>query len=308
MLDILVIGALNADFVVRVPHFPAPGESISGGDLAIIPGGKGANQAVAAAKLGAKTALLGCVGQDQLGAMLIDNLAKFNIATNSVHTSSSATGTAFIVLDDTGQNSIVFSAGANRNVTIEDVSRYFSEFEGAKYLLLQLEIPLDVVIFAARTARAHGIKVILNPAPAMALPPELLINVDFLMPNETELSILSGSEIYDLESIQAAAGKLLNQGNFDVVVTMGGKGALYVSQDKILHVDAFTVPVLDTTAAGDAFIAGFAVSMARGSQISASLRFAWACGALAVTKFGAQPSLPFALEVEEFLGRNLRVE
>jgi ribokinase len=301
MFDILVIGSLNADLVVRVQRFPAPGETISGGDLVTIPGGKGANQAVAAAKLGAVTAMLGRVGQDQFGKMLLENLEISRVNTSCVQVSPFATGTAVIVVDEKGQNSIVLSPGANGQVTQADISKFRIRVDGTQFVLLQLEIPLDVVTFAARVARENRAQVILNPAPAHALPAELLENIDYIVPNESELSLLTGLEVKDLDSAEAAAKKLLLRGNFKVIVTLGEKGVLYVSREETFHIPAFSVNVLDTTAAGDAFISGLAVSLARGKEMRASIRYASACGALAVTRFGAQPSLPTAEEVEKFL-------
>jgi ribokinase len=302
MFDILVIGSLNADLVVRVPRFPTPGETISGGDLVIIPGGKGANQAVAASRLGARTAMLGKVGQNQFGKLLLDNLELDHVDTSRVQTSPCATGTAVIVVDENGQNSIILSPGANGLVSKTDVTKLGSGGFAARYVLLQLEIPLDAVISAAKSARQHNALVILNPAPAQALPPELLSNIDFIVPNETELSQLTGMELHDLHSIETGARKLLSRGNFSVVVTLGEKGVLFVSQDETFHTPAFTVKVLDTTAAGDAFIAGMTVSLAHGKALRESMRYACACGALAATKFGAQSSLPTAEEVADFLG------
>jgi ribokinase len=306
MFDILIIGSLNADLVVRVPRFPVPGETISGGDLKIIPGGKGANQAVAAAKLGATTAMLGRVGQDQFGKILLNNLERFQVDTSRVQTSPSATGTAVIIVDEIGQNSIVLSPGANGEVTKVDVNEFSVGRIGARFVLLQLEIPLDVVTFAAESARENNVLVILNPAPARALPAELLKSVDYIVPNESELSLLTGLEVFDLDSAEVAARELLQQGTFKVIVTLGDKGALYVSRDGSFHIPAFSVNVLDTTAAGDAFIAGMAVSLAQGKIMRESIRFACACGALAATKFGAQSSLPTIDEVEKFLDQVAR--
>ncbi|MCX6078491.1 MAG: ribokinase [Chloroflexi bacterium] len=306
MSDILVIGSLNADLVVRVPRFPAQGETISGGDLVTIPGGKGANQAVASARLGAVTAMLGCVGQDQFGKMLLDNLASCQVDTSSVGTISSATGTAVIIVDENGQNSIVLSPGANGLVTNTDIINNNSKMVDARFVLLQLEIPLDVVTFAAQSARKNGVRVILNPAPARPLPAELLKNIDFIVPNESELSLLSGLDVHDRDSAEMAARRLLPLGNFGVVVTLGDKGALYVGHDETFHVPAFSIKALDTTAAGDAFIGGMAASLAQGKELRESIRYACACGALAATKFGAQPSLPTSAEVEKFLENQVR--
>ncbi len=203
MADVLVVGSLNADLVVKSPRFPQPGETISGEDLQIIPGGKGANQAVAAARQGVKTAMLGRVGSDSFAPFLVDNLNANQVDTSHVIVDSSATGTAIIVVDANGQNSIVLSPGANGNVSPADVDS--ASFSNSKLLLLQLEIPTPTVLHAAQQARANGLTVILNPAPAKALPAELISSVDILIPNESELSLLTGLPVNDVASAEKAA-------------------------------------------------------------------------------------------------------
>ena len=216
--DVLVIGSLNADLVVRAPHFPQPGETISGDDLHIIPGGKGANQAVAAARQGASVAMLGRVGKDSFGPFLLENLKSDSVDITNVHSDDSATGTAIIVVDASGQNSIVLSAGANGKVTSKDIEALNIE---AKVLLLQLEIPLETVIHAAKWGKQKGMTVILNPAPARELPDELIANVDYILPNETELSLLTGVPVTDIASTEKAAQVLLARGAKNVIVTLG---------------------------------------------------------------------------------------
>lgn len=310
MSNILVIGSLNTDLVVQAPSFPQPGETISGGDLQVIPGGKGANQAVAAARHGAQVSMLGRVGSDNFGGFLLDNLKSNGVDARLVQRTESATGTAIIVVDANGQNSIVLSAGANGRVSEADVeAASFSDFQ---LLLLQLEIPIPTVLSAARRARDHGRRVILNPAPAQDLPEELIALTDYLIPNETELSLLSGMHVEDIPSAEVAAKSLLSRGVRNVIVTLGSKGALIVTRTQVTHVDSFKVNVVDTTAAGDAFIGGFANKLLESSSLPLSeqeqastlqetVRYGCACGALAVTKFGAQPSLPGRDEVEKFL-------
>lgn len=300
MADILVIGSLNADLVVRAPRFPAPGETIQGGDLAIVPGGKGANQAVAAARLGASVAMTGRVGNDPFGSALIENLKNNHVdATHVARDDRAATGTAVIVVDAQGQNSIVLSPGANGKVTLADVDS--ASFQDASLLLLQLEIPLETVLSAARHAKEKGLRVLLNPAPARALPDELMALADFMLPNESELSLLAGQAVSDVGSAETAARSLVARGAQTVIVTLGANGALIVNRDGAKHVSSFQVQVVDTTAAGDAFIGGFAVASLRGRSLEDAVQYACACGALAVTKFGAQPSLPTAEEVEKLL-------
>lgn len=299
MADILVVGSLNADLVVKSPRFPQPGETISGEDLQIIPGGKGANQAVAAARQGVKTAMLGRVGSDSFAPFLVDNLKANQVDTSHVIVDSSATGTAIIVVDANGQNSIVLSPGANGNVSPADIDS--ASFLNSKLLLLQLEIPTPTVLHAAQQARANGLTVILNPAPAKPLPAELISTVDILIPNESELSLLTGLPVTDPASAEKAAKEILKQGVKTVIVTLGSKGALLVTAQQTTQVDTYKVNVVDTTAAGDAFIGGFASALLSGKSLKDSVRYGCACGALATTKFGAQPSLPTKEEVEKFI-------
>jgi len=298
MADVVVVGSLNADLVVKSPRFPQPGETISGDDLRIIPGGKGANQAVAAARQGVKTAMIGRVGSDSFGPFLVENLKSNQVDTSHVLSTDSATGTAIIVVDANGQNSIVLSPGANGNVSPADADT--ASFLNSKLLLLQLEIPTPTVLRAAQRAREHGLTVILNPAPAKQLPHELLANVDILIPNESELALLTGLTVTDASSAETAAKEILKQGVQTVIVTLGSKGALLVTDSQVTHVNTYKVDVVDTTAAGDAFIGGFASAMLSGKSLEDSVRYGCACGALATTKFGAQPSLPTKAEVERF--------
>ena len=319
MPDILVVGSLNTDLVVRAPRFPQPGETISGEDLQVIPGGKGANQAVAAARLGASVSMLGRVGKDNFGDFLLDNLNQNHVDTTLVQRDDASTGTAIIIVDSNGQNSIVLSAGANGRVAAADLT----SFPDHKLLLLQLEIPLETVLFAAKRAHESGLRVILNPAPAKLIPAELIALADFIIPNETELSLLTGLPVNDpnsTDTTEQAARALLRSGAQNVIVTLGSKGALIVTSAyaQAIQVDTYPVDVVDTTAAGDAFIGGFAAKLlesdsllsnmqedtpmgTRALALQRAVRYGCACGALATTKFGAQPSLPTKAEVETFM-------
>ncbi|CAG0977085.1 ribokinase [Anaerolineales bacterium] len=299
MTDVLVIGSLNADLVVRAPYFPKPGETISGDDLQIIPGGKGANQAVAAARQGASVAMLGRVGSDSFGPFLLDSLKSNHVDVTRVRADGSATGTATIIVDGNGQNSIVLSAGANGKVSPADVDS--ASALRPKLILLQLEIPIPTVLYAAQRARQNGSRVILNPAPAKSIPDELISLADFIIPNETELSLLTGMDVKDIPSAEQAAKVLLDRDAKNVIVTLGSKGALLVSDNQTTQVVAYKVNVVDTTAAGDAFIGGFASALLRGLSPEEAVKYANACGALATTKFGAQPSLPTREETERFM-------
>ena len=299
MPEILVVGSLNADLVVRAPRFPQPGETISGEDLQVIPGGKGANQAAAAARLEASVSLLGRVGKDNFGDFLLDNLRSNHVDTTMIQRDDASTGTAIIVVDSNGQNSIVLSAGANGKVSVLDVEN--ASFSRFNLLLLQLEIPTPTVLRAAQRARENRLRVILNPAPAQPIPDELIALSDFIIPNETELCLLTNQTVTDIQSAKKAAHVLLQSGAQNVIVTLGSKGVLVVSSTQAVHIDTFTVNVVDTTAAGDAFIGGFATALLENKSLEESARHGCACGALATTKFGAQPSLPTKAEVDIFM-------
>ncbi len=299
---IAVVGSLNMDLVIRTPRFPGPGETIIGSAFHTIPGGKGANQAAAAAKLGARVSMVGRVGDDAFGAQQLANLSQLGIDVSHVRRDSkAATGVALIVLDEQGQNSIILAPGANMRLTLADLEVAEEALASAAILVLQLEIPQEVVEQAIKVARAHGVIVLLNPAPARRLPPTLLSQVDVLIPNESETALLTGTEVDDIESARRAAARLRAAGVGTVILTLGGRGALLLEGQKATHVPGYRVDVVDTTAAGDAFVGGFAVALAEGQDLAEAVRFANAAGALAVTKLGAQPSLPTRSEVEAFL-------
>jgi ribokinase len=299
---IVVVGSLNMDLVVRASRIPAPGETIIGSDFRPVPGGKGANQAVAAARLGAQVAMVGRLGQDAFADSLQDNLAKAGVDhTFVLQDSKAATGVALITVDDTGENSIVVASGANMRLSPADVEAAEATIAAASVLLLQLESPLDTVARAAEVARMHGVKVILNPAPAQPLPATLLSLVEVLIPNEGETSLLTGMPVENQGQAEAAATALRELGVGTVILTLGARGALLASQTETKLFPAFKVTPVDTTAAGDAFVAGFGLALAEGKSFSEATRWGCAAGALATTQLGAQPSLPNREELERLL-------
>jgi ribokinase len=299
---VTVVGSLNMDLVIRAPRIPQPGETIIGGELHTVPGGKGANQAVAAARLGARVSMVGRVGRDAFAGPLLDNLT----ATGVDHTfvtgdAEAATGVALIVVDDAGQNSIVVASGANMRLSPADVEAAKAAISAAQVVLLQLESPLETVTRAAEIARAHGVTVILNPAPARPLPAALLSLVDVLVPNESETALLSGVPVGNQAEAEAAAAALRTSGVGTLILTLGERGAMLAREGEAALFPAFDVTPVDTTAAGDAFVGGLAVALAEGKALAEAVRWGNAAGALATTKLGAQPSLPTRQALETLL-------
>lgn len=290
--DVVVVGSLNQDLVARVPHIPAPGETVLASGHGEFAGGKGANQATAAARLGARVAMIGRVGDDAFGRSLVAGLEADGVDVGRVSTDATAgTGLALINVAANGENSISVSPGANHNVQPSDVEAAADVISRAKVVLLQLEIPLDAVAAAARIARGT---VVLNPAPAAQLPGDLLERVDVLVPNESELAILTGGETGDIESVVAAARSLSVP---NIVVTLGKSGALVVGEASTKEVPAPVVDAVDTTGAGDAFCGALAGELARGAYLQAAVRFAVKVASIAVTRAGAQASMPRRDEV-----------
>jgi ribokinase len=299
---VTVVGSLNMDLVARAPRIPQPGETIIGGDFHTVPGGKGANQAVAAARLGAQVSMVGRVGHDAFSNPLLDNLAAAGVDHAFVIPDpEAATGVALIVVDDAGQNSIVVASGANMCLSPADVDAAELTIAAAAVLLLQLESPLETVTRAAELARLRGVTVVLNPAPARSLPAALLSLVDVLIPNESETALLTGMSVNNQAEAEEAAKVLLESGVGGVILTLGGRGALLARDGTAELFPAFAVTPVDTTAAGDAFAAGFAVALAEGESLAEAVRWGNAAGALATTKLGAQPSLPTRQDLEVLL-------
>ncbi len=299
MSHIIVVGSLNMDLVVRAPHLPIPGETVLGNDFQTIPGGKGANQAVGAARLGANVTMIGCVGNDDFGKSLRANLQKEGVDTTHILTiPDSPTGIAAITLDEDGQNCIVVASGANMKLTPEDVEKAFSQIEKVDVVILQLEIPLDCVEAAARLGQERGAKIVLNPAPARQLSDILLSQTDVLVPNESETSPLTDLPVDTPSQAETAAQSLFDKGVGSVILTLGSRGALVLDGNSpATQLSPHQVDVIDTTAAGDAFVAGLSVGLGEGMSLVEAAKLGNATGALAVTKLGAQPAMPTQEEV-----------
>lgn len=295
---VLVVGSANIDMVVTCDRFPQPGETILGKEFEMYPGGKGANQAVACAKLGGHVDLISRMGNDVFRDRLKQSLEKDGVGTAHVQQDSfTSTGTALIAVDCNGQNEIVVVPGSNMMLTPDELERDVALFGGARVVLLQLEIPLETVRRAAELAQSHGAVVILNPAPATDLPDDLLKNVDFLTPNESECELLTGVTVTDLASGERAAGVLLERGVGMVIVTMGEQGALLVGQEGARHFPTVPVDVVDTTGAGDAFNGGLAFGIASGLPLNKSIELANTVASFSVTRKGAQSSMPSIEEI-----------
>jgi ribokinase len=296
-VQVVVLGSLNMDLVTRAPRLPVAGETLIGREFSTTPGGKGANQAVAAARLGAPTAMIGCVGQDDFGRRLLAGLDADEVDCSAVRSVPGPSGVALIVVDDEGNNGIVVVSGANSALTPADVDRQESLLAGASLVVLQLETPLVTVAHAARLARTLGRTVILNPAPAQPLPADLLANADYLVPNEIEAGTLSGLAVDSPERAMEAGRALRAKGARGVLITLGEGGVVAVTSDGDRHFPARRVKAVDSTAAGDTFIGGLCAALASGSPLADAIDFAQAAAAISVTRPGAQASIPYAREV-----------
>jgi ribokinase len=304
---ILVIGSLNMDLVTRCEHLPSEGQTVFGSDFFTAAGGKGANQAVAAARLGGNVTMAGCVGGDQFGRDLLAGLAKDGVRMDHIATTDRPTGTALITVDAAGRNTIVVVSGANAECSPALVDRALADAGLPGVLLLQHEVPAETNAHAIRAAKAAGWFLVLNPAPARAVLPELLPMIDIIAPNESEAAALTGLAIATHADALAAAQRLLRDGVGAALITLGSGGALYCDADRAVHCPAVDVQAIDTTAAGDAYLGAMAAALAEGQPLPESLSFAAAAAGLAVTRLGAQPSLGTRAEVEQFIARHGRL-
>jgi len=299
---IIVLGSSNMDLVVKSPRIPAVGETILGGNFIMTPGGKGANQAVAAAKLGAQVYFIAKLGDDIFAEQSLANLKKERVNTKHiVQTKQAPSGVALIMVDENGNNVIVVAPGANRKLSPEDVRKAESDIASCGAVVAQLEVPAETVELAAELANGFKVPFILDPAPAQKLSPELLEMVDVLTPNETEAQILTDIAVTDKDSAHTAAKNLLGSGVKAVILTMGAKGFLLATKNQTEFVPAIKVDAVDATAAGDAFTGALAFGLAQGQELFEAALFANCVAALSVTKMGAQSSMPAKQEVESFM-------
>jgi ribokinase len=295
---IVVVGSTNMDMVVKTSHIPAHGETVLGGAFFMNPGGKGANQAVAVARLGGNVLFVSKIGSDVFGKQSAQLFDAEGIDTSCIFSDETLpSGVALITVDAAGENSIVVAPGANGNLLPADVERALSKIGTAGIILLQLEIPLATVQYVAGYAAASAIKVILNPAPAAVLPAELLSKIDVITPNTTEASMIAGIKVLDLETAGQAATRIQELGVRNVVITMGTVGALVLEGTVFTHVPARKVQPVDTTAAGDVFNGALAVALSEGRGLPDAVRFACDAAAVSVTRLGAQSSIPYRSEL-----------
>ncbi len=298
---IVVVGSSNTDMVIKLERLPGPGETILGEDFIMAAGGKGANQAVAAARLGGDVTFVARVGADIFGKQAIQNFQKEGINTDFiVMDNKNPSGVALIFVDKKGENTIAVASGANNKLSKQDVAAAKQKIESANVMLLQLETPLETVQYAARLASEAGVKVVLNPAPARELDETLLRTITVLTPNESETELLTGIKVEDEESAIRAAEVLKEKGVSEIIITMGAKGSFLIRDNKAILIPTKEINAIDTTAAGDAFNGALSYALAKKEPLDKAVRFANLVGALSATKLGAQPSMPTYDELRSF--------
>lgn len=300
--NITVLGSFAIDLMSRTPHLPLPGETVLGGPFKLGPGGKGSNQATAAARAGANITMIAKLGMDEFGEIALNHFRNEKINTDYVYQSQQyETGAALIMVDEKAENMIVIAVGANNSITKEDVYKAEEAIAKSQILLTQLEINIDAVIDGVDIAKKNNVKVILNPAPVQSIPEQLLGKIDVITPNETEVASITGIELKSLKDAKKAGEILLSRGVKNVVITLGNNGALIINHQMVKHIPAVKVDAIDTTGAGDAFNGGLAVALAEGKSLEASVEFANYLAALSVTKVGTAPAMPYKKEIEEFM-------
>ncbi|MGF1709678.1 ribokinase [Vibrio kagoshimensis] len=307
MTQLIVLGSVNADHVLQVPSFPRPGETLVGGNYQVIPGGKGANQAVAAARLKADIGFISCVGDDAFGLNIRQAFAQDGINTDGVIIADKTpTGIAMIQVSASGENSICLSAEANDKLTCEQIEPHLQKIRDAKYLLTQLETPIEGIEYAAKVAKENRTNVVLNPAPARPLSDELLACIDVITPNETEAEVLTGITVTDDQSAQKASEALHLKGIEIVMITLGAKGVWLSQNGRGELIPGFRIEATDTTAAGDTFNGAFVTGLLENMSIEQAIKFAHAAAAISVTRFGAQTSIPSREETDTFLAKQMQ--
>lgn len=307
MNKIVVLGSLNMDLVINTPRIPVLGETIHGSGFATFPGGKGANQAVAAAKLGGDVNIIGCVGNDSYGIDLINSLTCNDVKVGNIKILEGVTTGIAVIVVKNGDNFIILDSGANFLLKPEQMDQFKDVISNSDILMLQLEIPLDVVERAVEIAKYNGVKVLLNPAPACRLSDKLLSQIDIITPNESECEHITGIPIRSLDDTAKAIKYLMNKSIKQIIVTLGSKGVIYNHGDEIIHRTVPSVKVVDTTAAGDSFSGALAVALSNGKSIDNAIDFANIVGTITVTRRGAQASLPSLNEVKEYMKNNAKL-
>lgn len=298
---VLVVGSSNMDLVVTVKRFPDPGETIFGNRFEMFPGGKGANQAVCAARLGCKTIFIGKMGNDNFNEKLSQTMTESGVDLSNLFVDEKEhTGTALITVEGSGQNQIIVISGSNMKLTPEDIESKSFLFEETSVVLTQLEIPIETVIRTAILAKQNDALFILNPAPAASIPENLFPLIDFITPNENELELLTGIAISDNNSIERAAKLLLHKGIKNVIVTLGNRGCMLINESVTKIYPVIKVKVIDSTAAGDAFNGALASSLSEEHSIDEAIEFANKVASVAVTRMGAQSSMPYLNEIKDF--------
>lgn len=299
---ILVVGSSNTDMVIKADHLPAPGETILGGTFFMNPGGKGANQAVAAARLGGNVTFICKTGNDIFGRQSVQLFEDEGINTSYLCSDpKNPSGVALITVDKDAENCIVVASGANATLSPNDLLKVQEVVERSMIVLMQLEIPLNTVEYVAANAASKGVKVVLNPAPARELSDALLQNISVITPNKTEAEMLSGVVVDDIESAKVAAQIIKDKGVDTVIITLGKKGAVVYHNNLFTHILALTVKAVDTTAAGDVFNGALVVALSEGKDVIESTEFACKAAAISVTRLGAQSSAPFKREADTFV-------
>ncbi|WHN65498.1 ribokinase [Cysteiniphilum sp. QT6929] len=296
-MTIMVIGSANMDLIIQVEHIPSPGETILGGQFLTASGGKGANQAVASARLGSDVCFVSCVGEDSFGETLINNYRKDNINIKHIKRSTSPSGVAMIYVAQNGENSIAVAPGANALLTPQDLDKLTAQFAHSQIVLTQLETPIETIMRAGELAKSNQCLFVLNPAPAQSLPDTLYPLIDIITPNETEAALLTGIEVTDESSALMAAKVLFNRGVSNVIITMGAKGAFFYDGNNAKLIPTHKVAAIDTTAAGDTFNGALVSALAQNNTLLEAIAFANKAAALSVTKLGAQSSIPYLDEI-----------